>query len=552
MKKVFLLFLFGFQTIFAQPDRCDYEVKMAKIAYDKCIEKCGKTSWFSCSAACQKDYSNQKAQAELTWCQTSQQQSTPLVIPQASSTWTCHNGHAGNIGKFCTECGNPAPNPTWTCSCGHAGNTGKFCAECGKQANNVTSKSDTAKVEVKTSTNTEHTKQDSIKREAELREKAKQDSIKREAELREKAKQDSIKKETELQEPIKQCPYNVVREIFPFPEILDAIKRGNVKELEQSIKNAPSEKELDNPSFDFNKFKCRVFSSFSESGSSSFNLLRTAITYNKPNIVKYLVEQGHPIGNSNDKYNELFWVVSDRKSEIARILINNDQRNARFILNHYIKDAKLEAVKFLHNNGTDINTYLEYIANPNDLKNPIKIAGETSKKITEYLIEQGVKTEQNILEEKKIELLKLIELDDHYEVALSMCDFFKKNSVNVSDICGESLIEKIKKLPLNKINGTTTASIYFVPNIQDYQWLNSGKKIKYVQIEGQVVLVRDNIAEIASTFNKQHYFLKFDPKKFSNVNIGNSIRGYGEPIANWTSKVTKVTLPTLELRYIDK
>jgi len=57
---------------------------------------------------------------------------------QASSAagWTCSCGHAGNTGKFCAECGKPAPAPAaaWTCSCGHAGNTGKFCAECGKQS----------------------------------------------------------------------------------------------------------------------------------------------------------------------------------------------------------------------------------------------------------------------------------------------------------------------------------------------------------------------------------------------------------------------------------
>ena len=30
-------------------------------------------------------------------------------------TWTCVNGHEGNTGKFCTECGAPKPAPeTWT------------------------------------------------------------------------------------------------------------------------------------------------------------------------------------------------------------------------------------------------------------------------------------------------------------------------------------------------------------------------------------------------------------------------------------------------------
>ena len=50
-------------------------------------------------------------------------------------TWVCSNGHSGNTGKFCNECGEPKSDgseETWTCSQGHSGNTGKFCAECGE------------------------------------------------------------------------------------------------------------------------------------------------------------------------------------------------------------------------------------------------------------------------------------------------------------------------------------------------------------------------------------------------------------------------------------
>ena len=52
----------------------------------------------------------------------------------AAGTWTCECGHT-NTGKFCSECGKPAPAPKneWTCECGHV-NTGKFCSECGKPA----------------------------------------------------------------------------------------------------------------------------------------------------------------------------------------------------------------------------------------------------------------------------------------------------------------------------------------------------------------------------------------------------------------------------------
>ncbi|MFR5704166.1 MAG: hypothetical protein ACLUD0_21480 [Eubacterium ramulus] len=47
------------------------------------------------------------------------------------TTWICSPVVTVNSGKFCTECGKPAPEAPWTCSCG-AVNTGKFCSECGK------------------------------------------------------------------------------------------------------------------------------------------------------------------------------------------------------------------------------------------------------------------------------------------------------------------------------------------------------------------------------------------------------------------------------------
>ena len=60
----------------------------------------------------------------------------PAVSAQEDS-WTCINGHEGNTGKFCTECGAPRPaaEETWTCINGHEGNTGKFCSECGAPKN---------------------------------------------------------------------------------------------------------------------------------------------------------------------------------------------------------------------------------------------------------------------------------------------------------------------------------------------------------------------------------------------------------------------------------
>lgn len=63
-----------------------------------------------------------------------QQNAGQAVSGPGAAGWTCECGHV-NSGKFCSECGKPAPAPKmeWTCECGHV-NSGKFCSECGKPA----------------------------------------------------------------------------------------------------------------------------------------------------------------------------------------------------------------------------------------------------------------------------------------------------------------------------------------------------------------------------------------------------------------------------------
>ena len=59
------------------------------------------------------------------------QQAAPAQEASAAAGWTCSCGKQGNTGKFCSECGAPAPKEDgWVCSCG-AINKGKFCSECG-------------------------------------------------------------------------------------------------------------------------------------------------------------------------------------------------------------------------------------------------------------------------------------------------------------------------------------------------------------------------------------------------------------------------------------
>ncbi|MDY2911215.1 MAG: SPFH domain-containing protein [Agathobacter sp.] len=59
-----------------------------------------------------------------------QNMSQPVNPASAERSWICECGHV-NTGKFCSECGKPAPQAEWTCSCGTV-NKGKFCSECGK------------------------------------------------------------------------------------------------------------------------------------------------------------------------------------------------------------------------------------------------------------------------------------------------------------------------------------------------------------------------------------------------------------------------------------
>lgn len=65
-----------------------------------------------------------------------QPQETPQQAVQSSATsqgWDCSCGTGKNVGKFCSNCGNPKPeNSSWSCSCGTQ-NTGKFCGNCGSK-----------------------------------------------------------------------------------------------------------------------------------------------------------------------------------------------------------------------------------------------------------------------------------------------------------------------------------------------------------------------------------------------------------------------------------
>ncbi len=58
-----------------------------------------------------------------------QQAAQPAAPAPAAGSWTCACGTV-NSGKFCSNCGSPAPNANWTCSCGTV-NSGKFCSNCG-------------------------------------------------------------------------------------------------------------------------------------------------------------------------------------------------------------------------------------------------------------------------------------------------------------------------------------------------------------------------------------------------------------------------------------
>ena len=79
----------------------------------------------------QMQMQNAQYQQAMQYQQNAQQQNVQQQNMQPKiNTWTCACGST-NTGKFCSECGTPAPNQEWICACGNK-NTGKFCSECGK------------------------------------------------------------------------------------------------------------------------------------------------------------------------------------------------------------------------------------------------------------------------------------------------------------------------------------------------------------------------------------------------------------------------------------
>ena len=78
----------------------------------------------------QMQMQNAQYQQMMQYQQNAQQQNVQQQNMQPKmNTWTCACGST-NTGKFCSECGTPAPNQEWICACGNK-NTGKFCSECG-------------------------------------------------------------------------------------------------------------------------------------------------------------------------------------------------------------------------------------------------------------------------------------------------------------------------------------------------------------------------------------------------------------------------------------
>lgn len=77
----------------------------------------------------QQQMQQQQMQQQMQQPQAQAPQAAPSPAAPAAGSWTCSCGQV-NTGKFCSNCGSPAPAADWTCSCGQV-NTGKFCSNCG-------------------------------------------------------------------------------------------------------------------------------------------------------------------------------------------------------------------------------------------------------------------------------------------------------------------------------------------------------------------------------------------------------------------------------------
>lgn len=89
------------------------------------------------SAAAQNDISEGSPDAQAEGTPGGEAENPAAPASQTQDTWTCENGHEGNTGNFCSECGaaRPAAEAALTAcpSCGYEfdGDTPKFCPNCG-------------------------------------------------------------------------------------------------------------------------------------------------------------------------------------------------------------------------------------------------------------------------------------------------------------------------------------------------------------------------------------------------------------------------------------
>jgi len=249
-----------------------------------------------------------------------------------------------------------------------------------------------------------------------------------------------------------------------------------------------------------------------------------------------------------------------KTAEIAKMLQQKyGQKISSNSLIDIIENGDLETIKSLHEQGINLQGNCEAFSGPcykgggcsSSCENPIDMAAKSSKKIYQYLSEQGYKTMSDLAQEQEAakreakrknaeaaaeqiqNAIKANKLGEAVDICNSnILNYYAKvNGVVVEigpfksiedeilEICYKDLVSKIRKLPLNKISSNGEADIYF-------------SQAGYTEVRGTVIQ-NDGKMALLSTLGLNEIFMLQHSGKCT-LSQRQIFSGYAKPLGNKT------------------